>query len=293
MITTISKHLATELLPSRPEDGHKGTFGHVFVLAGSRRYPGAMRLAGEAACRSGVGLVTVGIPQSIQSVAATTLLECMALDLPETEDGGLSQEAIAPAMAFAAGKDSLVLGPGLAGHRETTELVRAVVTDCSPPLVIDADGLNHLALDFGSLAWRKDRATILTPHPGEMARLAGVSTAEVQADREGVATRFAATHGVVVVLKGFETLVAHPDGRLAINTTGNNGMATGGTGDILAGLLGGLLAQGVSAWDSAQLGVWLHGAAGDAAAKKYTARAMIARDVITCLPDAFAALERG
>lgn len=279
------------LLPARPTDGHKGTFGHVFVIAGSRRYPGALRLACEAACRSGAGLVTAGIPSALRDVAAVTLLECMALPLPDTTLGGLGAEAIGPALAFAADKDSVVLGPGLATEGETRAFVREVLPRIAAPLVLDADGLNLMAEEVACFSGREPGRTIITPHPGEMARLTGLSTAAVQADRENVAQGFAMTHQLVVVLKGSNTVVAHPDGAVVINTTGNSGMGTGGTGDVLAGILGGLLAQGMAPWDAARLGVWLHGHAGDCAAARFTERALIARDVIASIPEAFAALE--
>ncbi|MCF6287312.1 MAG: NAD(P)H-hydrate dehydratase [Candidatus Hydrogenedentes bacterium] len=290
MNTIISRQTAAGLLPTRPRDGHKGTFGHTFVIAGSRRYPGAMRLTCEAASRSGVGLVTAGIPRSLADVAAMALLECMSLPLPDTAGGVLGHDALELALPFSADKESVVLGPGLSTELETRRFVHALVPRITSPLVIDADGLNLLAVEVSILAGRKPCSTILTPHPGEMARLSGLDTRGVQAQREAIAQEFAAAHQVVVVLKGHETVVASPDGAVAVNSTGNNGMATGGTGDVLAGLLGGLLAQGMPTWDAARLGVWLHGYAGDCAAQQFTARAMIARDVIACIPQAFAAL---
>lgn len=291
MMNRITQETAAQLLPLRPDDGHKGTFGHTFLLAGSRRYPGAMRLACEGAGRSGAGLVTAGIPQTLIGVAAVTLMESMGLALPDTSTGALGRDAIEPAMDFAQDKDSVVLGPGLGADEETLDFVLACVPRITAPLVVDADGLNLVAKNVLCLLPRPMGSTIVTPHPGEMARLTGLSTKDIQSQREHVAATFAKTHRVIVVLKGYETVVAHPDGRIAVNTTGNSGMGTGGTGDILAGLLGGLLAQGMEPWDAARLGVWLHGYAGDIAAQEFTARAMIARDVIASLPKAFATLE--
>jgi ADP-dependent NAD(P)H-hydrate dehydratase / NAD(P)H-hydrate epimerase len=291
MPTELTREIAASLLPARPAAGHKGTFGHTFVIAGSRRYPGAMRLASAGACRSGVGLVTAGVPDSLRDVAAMTLLECMCLPLADTADGALGHDAIEAALDFSKKIESVVLGPGLSTHIETRLFVQALVPRILSPLVIDADGLNLLAEDVSILADRLPKATILTPHPGEMARLAGLDRQEVQARRESVARDFATAHKVTVILKGHETVVASPSGDVAVNTNGNNGMATGGSGDVLAGLLGGLLAQGMSTWDAARLGVWLHGAAGDLAAEKFTARAMLARDIIGLLPAAFASLE--
>lgn len=291
MPTNVDHRLAAQLLPDRPEAGHKGTFGHVFVLAGSRGFTGALRLTCEAAGRSGCGLVTAGIPQALADIAAITLLESMSHPLPDTPAQTLAAAAAEPALAFATYKDAVVLGPGLSTHPETGAFVQAFVARCIPPLVVDADGLNLLAHDLAPLQERAPATTILTPHPGEMARLSGIDTEAVQADRASVAREFAAAHGVIVVLKGQGTIIAHPDGATAITTTGNSGLGTGGTGDVLAGLLGGLLAQGINAWDAARLGVWLHGTAGDYAAAQFTARAMLARDVLACIPDAFRALE--
>lgn len=290
MKNTITRGYAAHLLPPRPPEGHKGTFGHVFIIAGSRGFTGAMRMTCEAAGRAGSGLVTVGIPHALGDVAAITLLEAMSRLLPDTPQQTIAAAALDPALAFAEDKQAVVLGPGLSTHEETAAFVQGFVPQCAPPLVIDADGLNNLAHDLAPLDKRPDGTTIITPHPGEMARLAGCDTRTVQADREAVARDFAAAHGVVVVLKGFHTVVAHPDGETATNTTGGSGLGTGGTGDVLAGLLGGLLAQGLSPWDAARLGVWVHGYAGDCAAEQYTARAMLARDVLECIPQAFGAL---
>lgn len=291
MPNAITRSTAAKLLPPRPQDGHKGTFGHVFVIAGSRGFSGAVKLACEAAGRAGAGLVTAGIPASLADMAAATLLESMYRELPETPDHTISSSAIEPALAFASNKNAAVVGPGISTHPGTWAFVHGFVAQCVPPLVVDADGLNILAEDLAPLGDREACTTILTPHPGEMARLAGVTSAEVQDNRKLLAKQIAAATKAIVVLKGHQTLVAHPDGKVAVNSTGNQGMATGGTGDVLAGLLGGLLAQRMNAWDAARLGVWLHGYAGDHAAAQFTARAMLARDLLACIPQAFGALE--
>ncbi len=291
MPNAITRSIAARLLPPRPQDGHKGNFGHVFVIAGSRGFSGAVRLACESAGRAGCGLVTAGIPASLANMAAITLLESMSMTLPETPDQTISSSAIEPALTFAATKSAAVVGPGISTHPGTWAFVHGFVAKCAPPLVVDADGLNIIAEDLAPLSDRDSCTTILTPHPGEMARLARISSQEVQANRESIARQLASATQSIVVLKGHETVVAHPDGTIAINTTGNHGMATGGTGDVLAGLLGGLLAQGMTAWDAARLGVWLHGYAGDCAASQFTARAMLARDLLACIPHAFGALE--
>lgn len=290
MSPTITMDTARGLLPVRPEDGHKGTFGHVFIIAGSRGFTGAAKLACHAAGRSGVGLVTLGVPFPLGDIIAMELLEAMSLRLPATEAETVAQDALERALTFSQDKQAVVLGPGISRHADTTAFVHDFVPACSPPLVVDADGLNALSENVASL---RERAapTILTPHPGEMARLLGTTTAEVQADREGSARHAANDLGVTLVLKGQGTVVAAPDGRVAVNTTGNHGMGTGGTGDVLAGLLGGLLAQGVEPFDAACLGVFTHGLAGDIAAEAYTARGMVAGDLLNALPEAWMALE--
>lgn len=293
MPNSITRGTAAQLLPPRPAEAHKGTFGHTLVIAGSRGFTGAMRLTCEAAGRAGCGLVTAGVPHSLGDIAAVVLLESMSRLLPDTPEQTLAATAAEPALAFAAEKQAVVLGPGISTHPETRAFVRAFVPGCAPPLVIDADGLNNLAEDAAALRGRARAATILTPHPGEMARLLRTDTKTIHADRVAAATGYARNSGAVVVLKGHQTVVAHPDGAFAINTTGNSGMGTGGTGDVLAGLLGGLLAQGLSTWDAARLGVWLHGYAGDCAAEQFTSRSMLARDVLTCIPQAFGALVAG
>jgi len=279
-----------ELLPKRPEEGHKGTFGHVFILAGSRGFTGAALLACEAAGRSGVGLVTLGIPYPLADIVAAALLETMTLRLPSTEHEGFSHESLEAALAFADDKQAVVLGPGLSRQPETAAFVHDFAARCPVPLLIDADGLNALS-DNASVLCERTAPTVITPHPGEMARLIGKPTSVVQADREGTAKRLAQELKAIVVLKGRHSIIADPGSYLAINPTGNHGMATGGTGDVLSGLLGGLLAQGIEPFDAACLGVWMHGRAGDIAAERMTARGMIARDVISALPDVWRELE--
>ncbi len=290
-MTTDTYHDAMRsILPERPEDGHKGTFGHVLILATSRGFTGTARLTAEAAGRSGAGLVTVAIPETLLDIVASMLWESMSLPLPATEAGSIARDALKPALAAAETRDTVVLGPGISTHEETRQFVDAFVRDCPVPMVIDADGLNCLSRNVALLKECSSPA-ILTPHPGEMARLATCSTSDVQADREGIARRFALEHSCVVVLKGKGTVIAAPDGACSINPTGNSGLATGGTGDVLAGFTGGLLAQGLKPYDAARLGAYMMGFAGDIAAGKFTRRGMIARDVINCIPDAWRKLE--
>ncbi len=290
MTMEITLESARALLPPRPKEGHKGTFGHVFIIAGSREFTGAAKLTCHGAGRSGVGLVTLGVPFPLGDVVAAGLLETMSLRLPATETEAVAQDALEKALRFSEDKQAVVLGPGMSRHEDTVAFVHDFVPACPVPLVVDADGLNGLSENMAVLGDRT-LPTMLTPHPGEMARLTGLSTAEVQADRSGTASALARDRNVTVVLKGHRTVVAAPDGRVAVNTTGNNGMASGGTGDVLAGLLGGLLAQGMEPFDAACLGVFVHGLAGDQAADSFTARAMVAGDLLDMLPEAWIILE--
>jgi NAD(P)H-hydrate epimerase len=280
MANEITQNVARSLLPHRAPDGHKGTFGHLLILAGSRGFSGAVRLAAEAACRSGVGLVTAGVPHPLADAVAATLVEAMSLPLPATESESFSSRAVVPALDAAKSRSAVALGPGISQNEDTIRFVAKFVAQCPVPLVIDADGLNCICQSLEALTQCK-APVVLTPHPGEMARLAKCSTTDVQSDREGIAAAFA---------KG--TVVAAPAGVCTVNTTGNAGLATGGTGDVLTGLVGGLLAQGMNPYDAACLGVYLHGLAGDIAALKKTQRGMIARDVIDAIPAGWRELER-
>ena len=281
---------AARLLPQRPDDGHKGTFGHALIIAGSRGFTGAAKLAAESACRSGAGLVTVATPETQQAVVAAGLLEAMSIGLPATPDDTIATEALELALETAAERDAVGIGPGLSQSPATIDFVRAFVAACPKPIVIDADGLNALAGKTELLQATNERA-VVTPHPGEMARISGFLTEEIQSNRLASASAFAKSHRCVVVLKGRHTVIAGPGGEELVNTTGNAGLATGGTGDVLTGLIAGLLAQGCNAFDAAALGVFVHGLAGDIAADAMTQRGMIASDVCDCIPDAWAVLE--
>ncbi len=275
---------AAPLLPHRLATGHKGSFGHLLVLAGSTGKSGAAALAAEGGLRSGAGLVTVAVPRSQQPVVAATLTEAMTAPLPEL-DGGVSMLAWDDLVALWAGKGAVALGPGLGQTDEAVAVVRRLVGECPLPLVIDADALNALAGHLELLDGRKG-AAILTPHPGEMARLIGGTVAEVERDRIGTARSFAMEHRVTLILKGARTVVALPDGRVRINGSGNPGMATGGMGDVLTGLLGGLLAQGLQPVAAAVLGTFLHGLAGDRLAARLGSVGFLATDLLRELPAA-------
>ncbi|HEY7747013.1 MAG TPA: NAD(P)H-hydrate dehydratase, partial [Desulfuromonadales bacterium] len=274
---------AHPLLPARPATGHKGTFGHLLVVAGSTGKAGAAAMTAEGGLRSGAGLVTVACPASVQAALAIKLTEAMTEPLAEV-DGALSLQALAALQQFSEGKSALALGPGLGQHEETFALVRRLLRESPLPLVLDADGLNAVAEHPALLRERPPGSTVLTPHPGEMARLTGKSVAEVEADRVDVARKFARRHRVVLVLKGARTVTALPDGRVRLNGSGNPGLASGGMGDVLTGLIGGLLAQGLSPADAAVLGVYLHGRAADRLQKIMGNAGMIAGDLLRELP---------
>ncbi len=268
---TTKRVWALPALPARPEDSHKGDYGRVVVAAGSAGMGGAAVLASQAALRAGAGRVTCACPQAVLPFFAP--FPCVMTAVLE--------EAVVSALASKA--EALCVGPGLGKAPETASIVRALLAGSKAPAVVDADAL--AALDASTLAALKDRA-VLTPHPGEMASLTGSTVKVVQTDRRELAKDYAGRHGLVVVLKGHGTVVT--DGlRLAVNATGNAGMATAGTGDVLSGVIAALLAQGMQPFEAAYLGVYLHGLAGDLAAKEKGLHSLIATDVLDCLPSAF------
>ena len=271
--------------PPRATAAHKGDFGRVLVVGGSVGYTGAPVLAANAAMRAGAGLVTVAVPEPCWPIVAAGCLEPMARPLGATETGGLNAPAAIEVLALSRVADVVCLGPGLGQHPDTVHLVRTVVRECSCPLVIDADGLNALAGEVAALAERSTVATVLTPHPGEMARLAGTDRDTVQADRAGCARAFAHAHGCVVVLKGHGTVVTD-GGEPWVNATGNAGMASGGTGDVLAGLIAALIGQGFVPAAAARLGVYIHGRTGDLAAAEVGDVSVVAGDLLRHLPAA-------
>ncbi len=272
-------------LPPRPLDANKGTFGRVLIVAGSRGMSGAAVLCATAALRGGAGLVRVAVPESILSLVAQANPCYTTAPLPQDERGRLSAAALPDLLELVRGHTVAVVGPGLGQSGELPDALAAVVERTTTPLVLDADALNGLVGRLGAL--REHRGPIvITPHPGEFARLLGCDIPTVQARRRESATEFARTHGVVVVLKGHGTIVT--DGqRVYVNATGNPGMATGGTGDVLGGLIGALLAQGMEPFAAAQLGVYLHGLAGDLARARVGEVSLIATDLLDELPQAF------
>jgi NAD(P)H-hydrate epimerase len=276
---------------------NKGNFGHVLVVGGSVGKSGAPAMAALAALRSGAGLVTAAVPASVQELVAAVAPELMTWPLLATDAGQIAAENLAPEQiaALMAGKTVLAIGPGLGQSPETVKFVMGLIAATKMPAVIDADALNMLAADPALLAkLAKGRTLVLTPHPGEMARLAGIPVAEVQADRLGVARGFAQRVGVTLVLKGARTLIAHPDGRVAVNTTGNPGMAKGGSGDLLTGMVAGLLAQyPAEPAQAVEAAVTLHGLAADMAVRDADEHTLLATDSLAQLSQAFRFRVRG
>ena len=271
------------LLPPRSPDAHKGDAGRVFLLAGSVGMSGAAALCVRGALRVGAGLVTLGIPKSLHNPMAEKLTEAMLKVLPETKEGSLGLQGLPEIASAIERMDAAAIGPGLSQHQQTKELVRQLLPKIIKPLVLDADGLNALAEEVNLLR-KLPLPIILTPHPGEMGRLARLSAEEVQSDRERIAVEFAKKHRVIVVLKGHGTVVASFDGAVYVNDTGNPGMATGGAGDVLTGMIAGLLGQKLQPWDAARLGVYLHGLAGDMSAAERGEIGLLASDLADRIP---------
>jgi len=281
----------SHLLPPRDPDAHKGDFGHLLVLSGSPGKTGAAALVCQAAVRVGTGLVTLGIPASLNPILEVKMTEAMTEPLPETKEKTLALKALRQIRKLILRKNALAVGPGLSLNLETGRLIQRLVRETIQPMVIDADGLSALA---GKKDWlKKAKGTlILTPHPGEMARLLGTTVQDIQRDRIQVTRQFAEEYGLILVLKGANTVVASPEGKVFINPTGNPGMASGGMGDVLTGMIGGFLAQNFPPLEAAKLGVFLHGLVGDFVAFEKGERGLIATDLIEKSPLILRALAR-
>jgi hydroxyethylthiazole kinase-like uncharacterized protein yjeF len=275
------------LLRRRDRQAHKGHFGHCLIIAGSTGKTGAAALSANSAVRAGSGLVTLAVAESLHGILETKTTEVMTVPLPDSNSGYVTGSAFPAIEKLLPGMDALALGPGLGRHPGTTALVQTIVESVSLPMVIDADGLNALADDSSILRRKKSATIILTPHPGEMARLLGASIPDVEADRILVAQEFARNFGVFLVLKGARTIIASPDGTAAINGSGNPGMASGGMGDVLTGIIVSLLGQRYSAWDACCLGVFIHGYAADMVAAEKGEIGICASDVQAMLPYAY------
>ncbi len=277
------EELDLNLLPPRPAQTHKGDYGHLLILAGSPGKTGAAAMVSQGALRTGTGLVTVGIPASLNPILEVKLTEAMTEPLPDATTGYLSPDSSRRIIQLLNGKTALALGPGISTQPDVQELLLGLIPMAKVPLVVDADGITALASRPEVLKACKG-PVILTPHPGEMARLVGRTTQEIQTDRIGAAREFATAYNCIVVLKGNRTVIASPQGEVYINPTGNPGMASGGTGDVLTGMVGGFLAQGLPPLEAAKWGVYLHGLAGDIAAQKVGEISLIASDIIEQLP---------
>ena len=271
------------LFAKRPSDSNKGMYGHVLVVGGSFGKSGAPAMAGLGAYRSGAGLVTIGVPKSVLTAVAVVRPELMTEPLDETETGRLPFSEASHVLDLAKKMTVLAIGPGLGTEDGTVRLVKNVYEEAQIPAVVDADGLNALAGDLP----HTDKIRILTPHPGEMGRLTGKSTKEIQSDRLGAAQRLASESGATIVLKGDRTIIAFPDGETWVNPTGSPSMATGGTGDILTGMIAGLVAQHPKDWKRATAAaVWLHGRCGELGGDHWGEEAMLATDLLDFLPEA-------
>jgi len=277
----------------RPRSSHKGSYGHLLVIAGSFGKTGAAAMAGKAALKMGAGLVTVATAASGLPAVARSMMELMTEPLEETPAKSIAKEALPRVVELLEGKSGLVLGPGLTTHPSTTEFVRLLIPRIKVPAVIDADGLNIIASDPDMLGQLKSLPgpVVLTPHPGEFARLADRPIPEVLARRLEMAPAFAEKHGVYLVLKGYRTLVAAPDGRVFVNPTGNPGMASGGSGDVLSGFVGSEIVQEKDALEAVLAAVYVHGLSGDMGSAKVSEKFLTAGDIIRFLPQALKSLE--
>ncbi|MBM7624036.1 NAD(P)H-hydrate dehydratase [Sporohalobacter salinus] len=285
----VTADLARQMLPKRKSFSHKGSFGRAVVVAGSKGMTGAAKLSSLAVLKSGAGITTLGVPKSLHSILEEKLTEVMTKPLSETRESCLSLNSFPEIKALGEEADVMAVGPGVSQSTEITYILHDIITDIEIPLVIDADGINVIR----ELELLKDREapTVLTPHPGEMARLINKSVDEIEADRIGVASKWATYLGVTIVLKGASTVIATADGKVYVNSTGNSGLSTAGSGDVLTGIITGLMAQGLAGAKASALGVFLHGLTADLALEEETTYTLLAGDLINNLAKAFKTLE--
>ena len=277
--------MTNRVFPRRKPDTHKGDYGHIFILAGSLGLSGAAVLCANSAMRSGAGLVTLGVPEGVYSIIAKKAYpEVMVRPLVETKDKTLSLKAYPAIMSLIEKTDVLAIGPGLSRNPQTQKLIRRIISNIHKPMVIDADALNALSGNLEILRINPN-LKILTPHPGEFSRLSGAPRVYIQKNRETLAKKFACDYNIILVLKGHHTVVASAD-KVYVNKTGNPGMATAGSGDVLTGIISALLGQGLDGFSAAKTGAYLHGLAGDLAARKKTQPGIIASDIIENIPAA-------
>ncbi len=286
MVAWLDMEDIQSLLPQRPTNTHKGDYGHALVVAGSRGKGGAAGLTALAALRAGAGLVTMAVPESCHQALEFNPLETMTVALPETKSGCLSSQAIDAILTNLKGKSALAIGPGLSTEKETVQLLEALLPQVECPLVIDADAINALGKS-GKLIDQIRTETVLTPHPKEMSRLSGWSVPDILNQRIECSREFSQAHNVTLLLKGARTLLAFADGTVLINPTGNPGMATAGSGDVLTGLIAGLIAQGLSVPSATAAGAFMHGMAGDLYAEAHHEIPLIAGDLLDTIPETF------
>jgi NAD(P)H-hydrate epimerase len=275
----------------RQRDAHKGTYGHLFILSGSLGKTGAAVMAGKAALKMGAGLVTVGTPESCLPIVARSMDELMTEPLPETPEKTLSSEALDKVLSLLDGKDALLIGPGISTHPSTAEFVLSLIPKIKIPVVIDADALNILA-SKPEIIKSLRKPAVLTPHPGEFARLLNLSTKEVVEKKLELVPQFAAEYGVYLVLKSYRTLTAAPDGKMYINSTGNPGMATAGSGDVLSGMMASMIIQEKNLLEAVLASVYIHGLSGDLGVEKLGEKPLVAGDIIRYLPKSIKLLNR-
>jgi hydroxyethylthiazole kinase-like uncharacterized protein yjeF len=279
----IDNELVSQLIPKRKNDSNKGTYGKIFVVAGSKGMTGAACLTGGAALRSGAGLVYMAAPSSLVPIYAGALIEAVTMPFEDENKGFLTSEAIPEILKQLEKVNVAAVGPGLSARNETKAVVYSIIENSEVPIVLDADGINLVAEDLSVLKKRRNQV-VITPHLGEMARLVGSSVNEILEDRLNIARNFSKEWGVITVLKGSRTIIASPEGEIYINTTGNPGMSTGGSGDVLTGIIAGLIGQGLKPLDASIAGVYLHGVCGDNIAAKKGEHGLIAGDLVQEIP---------
>ncbi len=281
-----------EMLPSRPFDSNKGSFGKAMIIGGCYNMPGAPVIAARGCLCAGAGLTALAFPDSIYSAVTASLTESIFIPLPSNEKGGFAKKAIPALLKRAEDFNTVAIGPGLSVTPDTEALVGAVIKSFTGKLIIDADGINIISRNIDILK-ESESDILLTPHPGEMSRLTGKTVAEINGDRINIASDFAKKYGVSVLLKGANTVIASPDGKVLINPTGSSALSRGGSGDLLTGIASAFAAQGLSVTDSAVLAAYVHGRAGEIAEKKYTSYSATVERITDCIPDALSEIIQG
>ena len=290
-VRTIDLHMVKEKLPDRPSSAYKGTFGTLLCVCGSKGMSGAAVMSLASAIRCGVGMVRCVLPICIYDIVAKQISEAVFVPVDGTSDGTLSENNTDIILSNTEKSTAILIGCGIGWNKNTKEIVYKIISNCNIPIIIDADGINSISENIDILSHAKAEV-ILTPHMGEMSRLTGKSVDEIKLNRVGCAKEFAKKHNVTVVLKGENTIIADKNGETYMNRNGNSGMAKGGSGDVLSGMIGSFLAQGLNSLDASICGVYLHGAAGDICARKFSKTSMLPTDIINELPGLFLEIEK-